>query len=116
MHRSSCSVLLRSVLFSALLLAGPAMWGQGVFVETDGFATKTGFRGVFVWKATQPVMGVVRYGESPTALTQGVPATRGVADTSRVAVASNLTSANTYYGKVEDSPTGKRSSIKSFEA
>ncbi|HEX2120400.1 MAG TPA: Ig-like domain-containing protein [Thermoanaerobaculia bacterium] len=98
------------------MLAGPAMWGQGVFVETDGFATKTGFRGVFVWKATQPVIGVVRYGESPAALTQSVSPVPGVADTSQLAVASNLVIGKTYYWQVEDTLTGQRSSIKSFEA
>ncbi len=100
----------------ALTLITPAALAQNIFLETDGFATKTGFRGVFVWKASQPVLGVVRYGESPTALIQSVSAIPGVADTSQLAVASNLVIGRTYYWQVEDTLTGQKSSIKSFEA
>src|SRR4028118_1455005 len=67
MSRSSFHPLVRLIVFSVVLLAGSAAFGQGVFVETDGFATKTGFRGVFVWKATQPGVGGVHYGVGPTA-------------------------------------------------
>jgi hypothetical protein len=89
---------------------------QPVFVETDGFATKTGFRGVFVWKATQAVAGVVHYGQSAAALDQSVSAVPGAPDTSGLAVASNLERGKTYYWQVEDTLTGVRSSVKSFEA
>jgi len=102
--------------FILVLALAPAVLGQSLFVETDGFATKTGFRGVFVWKATQPVTGVVRYGESPAALTQSVSAVPGAPDTAQVAVASNLVRGKTYYWQVEDTLTGTRSEIKSFEA
>ncbi|MFP5247956.1 MAG: fibronectin type III domain-containing protein, partial [Thermoanaerobaculia bacterium] len=105
-------------LFAALaaLFVGPALLGQSIFLETEGFATKTGFRGVFTWKASQPVTGVVHYGTSPTALTQSVSGVPGAPDTAQLAVASNLERGKTYYWQVEDTLTGAKSPVKSLEA
>lgn len=106
-----------TLLFLAVCLFFPlAAQAQPVFLETDGFATKTGFRGVFVWRTSQPVTGVVRYGESPEELTQSVSAVPGAPDTSQIAVVSNLVRGRTYYWQVEDTLTGVKSEIKSFEA
>ncbi|HEX6177826.1 MAG TPA: fibronectin type III domain-containing protein, partial [Thermoanaerobaculia bacterium] len=112
MHRS----WFRGSLFLFCVLVANSAFPQVRFLETDGFATKTGFRGVFTWKATQPVAGVVRYGESPAALTQSVSAVPGAPDTSGLAVASNLVIGHTYYWQVEDTLTGTKSEIKSFDA
>lgn len=107
----------RLVIVTAIaVLIAPAVFAQAVFLETDGFATKTGFRGVFVWKASQAVSGVVRYGESPDNLSQSVAAIPGAADPSGIAVASNLTRGKTYYWQVEDTLTGAKSPIRSFDA
>lgn len=115
LHQSSGRPL-RLVILSLVLLMAPMAIAQSLFLETDGFATKTGFRGVFVWKASQPVMGVVHYGESPTALDRSISAVPGVPDTSQLAVVSDLTRGKTYYWRVEDTLTGELSTIKSFDA
>lgn len=100
----------------ALALLTPAFASaQPVFTETVAFATKTGFRAVFAWSASQPVLGRVRYGTSPSALTQTVSPFPGAIDTSQMAVAQVQTG-QTYYYQVEDALTGARSPIRSFSA
>jgi hypothetical protein len=103
---------------SALLLmfALPAGAQPSIFTETVGFATKTGFRAIFTWSATQPVAGVVHYGESPANLDQTAMALPGAPDTAQMAAASNLVRGRTYYWQVEDTLTGERSEIKSLRA
>ncbi|MGH9457603.1 MAG: Ig-like domain-containing protein [Thermoanaerobaculia bacterium] len=101
------------LIFGALPLVGQS---ASLFTETDAFATKTGFRGVFVWSATQPVTGVVHYGESPTGLDRTAAAVPGAPDTAQMAVASDLERGKTYYWQVEDTLTGQRSAIEELEA
>ena len=104
-----------AVLLVVVLPASLFAQTQPVFTETLGFATKTGFRGVFTWKASQPVEGIVRFGTSPTALTQSISAVPGQADTAQIAIAY-LTKGATYYWQVEDSLTGQKSEVKKLEA
>src|ERR1700752_2233077 len=85
------------------------------FTRTIGFATKTGFRGVFAWQASQPVIGVVHYGLSPASLTQTASPIPGAPDTAGLAIGT-LIRGNTYYFQVEDTLTGERSAISSFQA
>src|SRR5688572_18135926 len=88
---------------------------QPSFTDTVGFANKTGFRGVFAWKSTQPVEALVRYGTSPTALTQTAESPN-VADTAGIVIVDGLTKGTTYYFQVEDKVSGVKSSIGSFAA
>lgn len=99
-----------------LIATTPLLAQSPVFTETEGFATKTGFRAVFVWKATQPVSGVVHYGQSPDTLDSIVSAVPGAPDTAQIAVASDLVRGATYYWQVEDTLTGDRSEVKQLEA
>lgn len=89
---------------------------EPLFTKTNGFATKTGYRGVFTWEATQPVDGVVLYGTSPSSLSEATRAIPGAADTAQIAIAEGLSVGTTYYWRVEDLLTGELSEIKSFEA
>jgi len=105
--------LLAVVLFAAVPATAQT---QPSFMETVGFATKTGFRGVFAWKASAPVEGLVRFGTSPDALTQTAEAIPNVADTAGIAITDALTRGATYYFQVEDKLTGAKSPIRSFAA
>jgi Bacterial Ig domain/Cadherin-like domain len=102
--------------FSLAVFAVPILaQATDPFRETRGFATKTGFRGVFVWSATRPVTAVVRYGTSPNDLSLTAQATPGLADTAGLIIA-NLEHGKTYYWCLEDTATGARSPVKSFVA
>lgn len=111
MTRKICGVVL------ALALLAPALASaqEPVFTQTVAFATKTGFRAVFAWSARQPVLGVVRYGTSPNALTQSVSPFPGLPDTAQMAVAQVQTG-QTYFYRVQDTLTGATSPIGSFTA
>jgi hypothetical protein len=117
-HRSLTRRIGGACLVLGLALVQPTgvMAQQSIFTETIGFATKTGFRGVFTWKATQAVSGVVHYGESPANLNLRASAIPGAPDTAQIAVASNLVRGTTYFWQVEDTLTGARSEIKSLKA
>ena len=108
----------RSVLWLAVLsvIALPLL-GQGTnpFTRTVGFATKTGFRGVFTWSASRSVDATVRFGTSPDNLNQSVKALPGAADTAGMAVAQ-LETGQTYWWAVEDTATGQRSEVKQLAA
>jgi hypothetical protein len=105
------------ILAISLVLVGPRMGAQeATFTETTAFATKTGFRGVFVWKANQPVSGVVHYGLDPGVLSQSVSAVPGAPDVAQIAVASDLVRGETYYWQVEDTLSGARSAVKTLQA
>ncbi|HJQ41107.1 MAG TPA: Ig-like domain-containing protein [Thermoanaerobaculia bacterium] len=108
----------RALLAASLLFTALAAQAQSLpsFTETVGFATKTGFRGVFAWKATAPVEGLVRFGTSPAALTQTAEAMPNVADTAGIAITDALTRGTTYYFQVEDKLTGAKSPVRSFAA
>ncbi|HLE83701.1 MAG TPA: cadherin-like domain-containing protein, partial [Thermoanaerobaculia bacterium] len=103
------------VLAASGVLSPPAGAQEPVFTEAVGFATKTGFRGVFAWQATVPVVGVVHYGTHPDALDQSAQAIPGAPDTAGLAVAP-LLAGETYFFQVEDQLTGVRSAVGSFEA
>ncbi|HEY3176926.1 MAG TPA: Ig-like domain-containing protein [Candidatus Polarisedimenticolia bacterium] len=102
------------VLLASLALPVQAQQ-TSLFTQTLGFATKTGFRGVFAWKSTQPVTGVVHYGLSPASLTQSAAPIPGAPDTAQMAI-GQLIRGETYYFQVEDTLTGQRSAISSFKA
>ncbi|HVE92885.1 MAG TPA: fibronectin type III domain-containing protein [Actinomycetota bacterium] len=87
-----------------------------LFTKVNGFATKTGFRGVFTWQASELVTGFVRYGTSPDALTQVAAALPGAADTAGMAIAQLDSPGSTYYFQVVDDTTQRASEINSFEA
>ena len=98
-------------------IASPSVaQSQPQFTETTGFASKTGFRGVFAWKASAPVEALVRFGTSPAALTNTVEPAPNVADTAGLAIVDGLTKGATYYFQVEDKVSGAKSDIKSFVA
>ena len=106
-------LLILIALFTATVPAGAQQ--SSPFTRTIGFATKTGFRGVFAWQASQPVIGVVHYGLSPASLTQTASPIPGAPDTAGMAIGT-LIRGNTYYFQVEDTLTGERSAISSFQA
>ena len=85
------------------------------FTRTLGFATKTGFRGVFTWSASRPVDAIVRFGTSPNNLSLTAKALPGAADTAGLAIAQ-LEHGKTYWWVVEDSATGVRSEVKQLTA
>ncbi|HVF12087.1 MAG TPA: hypothetical protein VNA87_03280, partial [Actinomycetota bacterium] len=105
-------------LFAVLLLVGSiqthAIAEDSIFLETRGFATKIGFRGVFSWEASQPVLARVHYGTNPAALTLATKPTSP--DLAGMSIADGLVLGSTYYWQVEDLITGERSEIKSFKA
>ena len=123
--------MLRRRLLSALtvialmlnwaILAPPAASESHVFTKTSGFATKTGFRFVFAWEATQAVYPTVRFGTSPTTMTEtAFPfPVGGVPDKSGMAIFDDLDRSllhQTIYWQLTDDLTGELSSIKSFKA
>src|SRR5687768_16238104 len=85
-----------------------------IFLETTGFATKIGFRGVFSWEACQPVLARVHYGTNPAGLTLATRPTSP--DLAGISIADGLVLGSTNYWQVEDLITEKRSEIKSFKA
>lgn len=89
---------------------------EGLFTDLEGFATKTGFRGIFAWQTTAPVDGLVHYGTDPGNLTQTTRAIPGAADTAGMAIAEGLSIGATYYWQVEDLLTGEMSEVSSFKA
>lgn len=112
----SLLLVLAVVLIAPLISTGPAAAEEHLFTETVGFATKTGYRGVFAWEATEPVMGFVRYGTDPDALDQIAAAIPGAPDTAGMAIAEGLTIGETYHWLVEDDLTGEQSPVSSFDA
>lgn len=108
---------LRSLVALVFLIFSIPIFGQSAnpFTRTIGYATKTGFRGVFAWSANRPVSAIVRFGTSPAALDQTTKALPGLADTAGIAIAQ-LEHGKTYYWVVEDEATGQRSEVKSFSA
>jgi hypothetical protein len=92
---------------------GPQPADAGIFTKTVGFATKTGYRGVFSWQASKEVAAVVHYGLSPTALTSTAVAT-GVPDAAGIVIVDDLEVGKIYYWQVEDTTTGERSVVKSL--
>ncbi len=118
--RRRFSMLLASVLLPGLLLSplatGSASAADPVFTRLEGFATKTGFRGVFAWSAAHPVAGLVHYGTDPDNLDKQTAPLPGVDDTSQMAVADGLALHSTVYWRVEDLNTGDLSEIRSFKA
>ncbi len=66
MRRTALSLLL--CLFMALPLALPGSPAGGqvpLFERVEAFTTKTGFRAVFAWQASEPVLVTVEYGTDP---------------------------------------------------
>ncbi len=116
-HRPGGSAGVVLLLLIALLGAvAPATAQQASpFTQTIGFATKTGYRGVFAWKADRQVVGVVRYGLSPDSLTETASPIPGAPDTAGMAF-GDLVRGRTYYFQVEDTLTGQRSGISSLRA
>ena len=113
MRKLLIAVTLSSLLLIALpVLAEPAP----LFSQTNGFATKTGFRGVFSWATRSLAKTVVNYGTSPTALDQQASSIVGSPDTAGMAIAEGLTPGSTYYWEAEDLLSGEKSDIKSFTA
>lgn len=116
--RRQLIALSTAALVAAALLAAPAPAAAqepALFTETIGFAAKTGFRGVFAWKATQPVVGVVHFGTDPDDLDQTAEPVPNEPDTAQMTVAQ-LLPGETYYWRVEDLLTGESSGVESFEA
>lgn len=109
-----------AILAAALILAGvlasvPAT-AVPTFENLVGFATKTGFRGVFAWQASEPVLATVHYGVNPAGLDKAIAAIPGGPDRAGMAIAEDLEVGKTYYWQVEDSITGNLSEIRSFKA
>lgn len=110
------SVLCVIFVLSGFVFALPAS-AADLFTDLVGFATKTGYRGVFSWQATGPVVAEVHYGTDPANLSQTVtqfPAS--TPDSSGLAIVDGLTIGDTYYWQVEDTVSGERSAVQSFEA
>lgn len=118
--RRAIVVFSSALLLIALIPFGPsALAEDSIFTKTDGFATKTGFRFVFSWAASQPVSPTIQFGIDPSNLNQTakpVPAT-GIPDTAGIAIKDDRTLAGkTIYWRAVDDLTGEASEVKSFEA
>jgi hypothetical protein len=87
----------------------------GPFTELAGFATKTGYRGVFTWSASAPVAGSVHLGTSPETL-DTVVAAPGAPDTAQMVITDGLEVGATYYWKVVDQLSGEESGVGRFTA
>ena len=89
--------------------------GGDPFTKAIGFANKTGSRGIFTWQANRQVLGQVRLGTAPDALTiaGGAPTSP---DTAGLSIVDGLTPGTKYYWKVVDTVTGKESGVGSFYA
>lgn len=109
-----------AVVLATLAAAMTLMWhapaAQSIFTDVEGFATKTGFRGVFAWQASQPVKAAVSYGLSPDNLDSEVITVPGTPDSAGMAIADGLEIGKTYYWQVEDLLTGEKSEVSSFTA
>lgn len=112
MRKLICSI----AMIGMFVIALPVLAAPPLFVRTEGFATKVGFRGVFAWQAAQPVRGLVRYGTTPDNLNKVAQSLVGSPDTAAMAIAEGLTVGSTYYWKVEDQLTREASETKSFKA
>lgn len=118
--RRILTILVASLLLTALIPnVMTASAEDSIFTKTDGFATKTGFRFVFSWAASEPVSPTIQYGTDPSNLNltaKPVPAT-GIPDTAGLVIADNRTLVGqTIYWRAVDDLTGQASEIKSFEA
>jgi len=105
-----------AALVAALVIVPLPARAGGLFTEVVAFATKTGYRGVVAWQATQPVSGVVRYGTSAGALDRTAAPEPGLPDTAQMVMFDGLTVGLTYYAQVVDTRTGEASSTVSFRA
>jgi len=100
-------------------IAPAAVAAPSIFIKTEGFAAKTGFRFVFAWETTVPILATVRFGTAPGALNEtafvfpagGTPDRAGMAMIDRP-----LLVGETIYWQVEDDLTGDKSLVKSFKA
>jgi hypothetical protein len=102
-------------LVASLLVAPAAPAETTPFTDVTAFATKTGFRAVVAWSATERVAGVVRYGTDPAALDQVAPAP-GAPDTAQLVILDGLTTGATYHYVVEDLLSGAVTPVQTFEA
>lgn len=115
---------MRRLLAAVLLLFALTPLAQAQtnpFTRIEAFATKTGFRGIFAWQASEPVSGFVRWGTSPATLDQIAGPIPGTPDKAGMAVAhfaadGNQTAplADTIYYQVVDDLTGAASTIASL--
>jgi len=114
--RRICLVLTAMLVLGFAPLAGQAQSDPSLFTRVEGFATKTGFRAVFAWEASQPVLGYVVYGESPDALDRFAGIIPTTPDTAGMSVAHLVTAGGTYWYQVVDDITGQRSDVRQLEA
>ena len=111
--RVASSLLALLVVSAGLVARAEAV---SVFTDSQGFATKTGFRGVFAWQAVQPVKAVVTYGTDPSNLDKSALPIPGAPDSAGMAVVDGLENGATYYWQVEDLITGDTTPVQSFDA
>ncbi|MEO7803676.1 MAG: fibronectin type III domain-containing protein, partial [Actinomycetota bacterium] len=110
----------KAAILAAMAIAMSVIWhapaAPSLFTSVEGFATKTGFRGVFAWQASQPVKAVVHYGVDPQALDASTVALPGAPDAAGMTIIDGLEAGATYYWQVEDLVTGEKSEVSNFKA
>ncbi|HUQ39296.1 MAG TPA: hypothetical protein VM030_04015 [Acidimicrobiales bacterium] len=109
---------LLGVLVMVVALVGlptPAR-SASLFTAVEAFSTKTGFRAVVAWQASETVSGEVLYGPSPEDLSGvAVPLPVGP-DKAQMAVVDGLTPGRTYWFQVRDRISGETSPMRRMTA
>ena len=108
MRRRLSLLALAVALLGLLGLPSPSP-AAPFFTDVVAFSTKTGFRTVVTWQAASPAVGIVRWGTSPTQLTNVTTVETGLPDRAQVAVIDGLKPGTTYWYQVEDRLTGQKS-------
>ncbi len=117
-RRLLAALTVLALMLNWAALAPPAASAESIFTKTTGFATKTGFRFVFAWEATQPIVPQVEYGTDPNNLNQlATPIPPGIPDTGGLALADDRgLVGQTIHWRVRDLLTDEVSETKNFEA
>lgn len=120
MVRRSLTLFSVVMMMVSMLAWSPALAQEepSIFTETSGFATKTGYRFVFAWEATQQVVPQVEFGTDPGNLNRtATPIPPGIPDTAGLALADDRSLiGQTIFWRVRDLLTDEVSDTKSFVA
>lgn len=124
MRRATLALVLSLAMVSPLALpVSPAAGQEPLFTRVEAFTTKTGFRAVFAWQATEPVAVTVEYGTDPDNLDRVAgflptsPDTAGVAFADlREDLEDTSWTGETFHYRLVDERTGTATEIRSLVA
>lgn len=109
---------MRKLVLLVLMMVAVALPASAApsFTRVVGFPTKTGFRAVVAWEASEPIAGYVKWGTSSAALVNEVLPVAGVVDTGGMVVFDHGNAGSTIYYRVVDRISGVQSAVRSFTA